>query len=120
MAAGMPALGLRGALSAVPGPRSDRCCCIAIAVWPTCRSRWDAAMGPSLGGPLHDPYGGQDAESQSQGTVFGGAVPIAKPVKIKWRKGLNSGGAYAAPRDCSTEFVGRASFDATCLSQLGW
>ena len=22
-------------------------------------------------------------------------------------------------RDCSTEFVGRASFDATCLSQLG-
>ena len=69
----------QGALSAVPGPRSDRCCCSAIAVWPTCRSRWDAAMGPSLGGPLHDPYGGLDAESRPQGTVSGGAAPIAKP-----------------------------------------
>ena len=70
----------------MPGPRSDRCCCIAIAVWPICRSRWDAAMGPSLGGPLHDLYGGLDAESQRQGTVFGGAALIAKPDKIKWRK----------------------------------
>ena len=55
-------------------------------VGPTCRSRWDAAMGPSFGGPLHDPYGGLDAESRPQGTVFGGAAPIAKLDKIKWRK----------------------------------
>ena len=59
---------------------------------PQRRSRWDAAMGPSLGGPLqslHDPYGGLealDAESRPQGTVFGGAAPIAKLDKIKWRK----------------------------------
>ena len=32
---------------------------------------------------------------------------------------LNSDGAYAAPRLRYTRFVGRASFDATCLSQLG-
>ena len=53
---------------------------------PQRRSRWDAAMGPSLGGPLHDPYGGLDAESRPQGTGFGGAAPIAKLDKIKWRK----------------------------------
>ena len=43
----------------------------------------------SLGGPLHYPYGGLDAESQPQGAVSGGAVPLAKQVKIdsKMEKG---------------------------------
>ena len=36
---------------------------------------------PRLGDPLRDPYGGLDAESRPQGTVFGGAAPLAKPVK---------------------------------------
>ncbi len=34
------------------------------------------------GDPLHDPYGGLDAKSRPQGTVFGGAAPLAKPVKL--------------------------------------
>ena len=81
----MPILGLRGPLSgqvsAVQGARSDRFGCSIIAVRPVGRSRWDAAMGPRLGDPLHDPFGGLDAESLPQWTVFGGAAPLAKPVK---------------------------------------
>ncbi len=38
-------------------------------------------LGPRLGDPLHDPYGGLDAETRPQGTVFGGAEPVSKPVK---------------------------------------
>ena len=44
-----------------------------------------AAMGPRLGGPLHDPYGGLDAESRPQGPVSDGAEPLAKPVKSIWK-----------------------------------
>ena len=82
-------LGFRGPLSSVHGPRSDRCGCSIIAVRPTCHSSWDAAMGQRLGSPLHDPYGGQDAESRPPGTVFGGAAPLANPGKIdlKMEKG---------------------------------
>ena len=44
-------------------------------------------MGPRLGSPLHDPYDGLDAESRPPGTVFGGAAPLTKPVKIKLQSG---------------------------------
>ena len=69
--------------------RSARCGCRIIAVRPTCHGCWEAAMGPRLGSPLHDPYDGLDAESRPPGTVFGGAAPLTKPVKnqtAKWRK----------------------------------
>ena len=39
-------------------------------------------MGLRLCDPLHDPYGGLDAEFRPPGTVFGGAAPLAKPDKI--------------------------------------
>jgi hypothetical protein len=67
--------------------RSDRCGCRIIAVRPTCHGCWEAAMGPRLGSPLHDPYDGLDAESRPPGTVFGGAAPLTKPVKIKLQSG---------------------------------
>ena len=62
--------------------------CSIIAVLPACRSRWDAAMGLRLGSPLHDPYGGLDAESRSQGAASGGVEPLPTPVKSigKWGK----------------------------------
>ena len=44
-------------------------------------------MDPRLGSPLHDPYDGLDAESRPPGTVFGGAAPLTKPVKIKLQNG---------------------------------
>ena len=54
---------------------------------PTCHGCWEAAMGPRLGSPLHDPYDGLDAEYRPPGTVFGGAAPLTKPVKIKLQSG---------------------------------
>ena len=56
-------------------------------MWPTCHGCWEAVMGPRLGSPLHDPYDGLDAESLPLGTVFGGAAPLTKPVKIKLQSG---------------------------------
>ena len=32
-----------------------------------------------------DPYGGLDAKSRPPGAVFGGAAPLAKPVKINMK-----------------------------------
>ena len=82
LAAGLPMFDLMGALSVVHGPCSDRSGCSIITALQASSSRWDAVMGPRLGSPLHDPYVGLDAESRPPGTVFGGAAPLAKPVKI--------------------------------------
>ncbi len=76
LAAGLLFFGLTGPLSSVHVAVLS-----TLAVRPACQSRWDAAMGPMLGDPLYDPYGGLDAESLPQGTVFGGAAPLAKPAK---------------------------------------
>jgi hypothetical protein len=38
-------------------------------------------MGLKLGGPVCDHPGSPGTESRSQGTGFGGATPLAKPVK---------------------------------------
>ena len=47
--------GLRGALSAVMGRCVDSYYCSIIPVWPTSHRRWDAQMGPKMGGQLDDP-----------------------------------------------------------------
>jgi hypothetical protein len=44
-------------------------------------------MGPRLCDHLHDPCGGLHAESQPLETVFGGAAPLAKPVKAMCESG---------------------------------
>ena len=55
---------------------------------PACHICWEAAMGPRLGSPLHDPYDVLDAESRPPETVFGGAAPrkTGKNQFAKWRK----------------------------------
>jgi len=84
----MSILGLMGPLLYVRGPRSSRCGCCIVTARPACSSCWDAAMGPRLCDPLHDPRGGLHADYQPRGTVVGGAARLAKPVKSmsKWRK----------------------------------
>jgi hypothetical protein len=84
----MPIFGLMELLSLMHGPRSGRRGGSMLAARRACRRRQDDATGPGLGEPLHDPYGGLHPESQPQRTFFGGAAPLAKPVKSlkKWRK----------------------------------
>ena len=62
LAAGLPMFDLMGALSVAPRG------CRIIAVRPACHSCWEAAMGPRLGSPQHDPYDGLDAESRIRKT----------------------------------------------------
>jgi hypothetical protein len=52
----------------VPAPTGAGCCIIAAQL--VCRSHWDAAMGPRLCYPLHDPCGGLHAKYQPRGTVL--------------------------------------------------
>ncbi len=39
-------------------------------------------MGPRMGNPLDDPQDSQESEAEPQRTVFSGAIPLTKLVKI--------------------------------------
>jgi hypothetical protein len=58
-------------------------------------SRRDARMGPKLGCHIDDHPCSPDAESQPQGTIFGGATPLAKPVKTICRLNVTATGPPA-------------------------
>ena len=73
---------LRGPISAVTGPCIDNYYCRIIPVWPTCHSRWNARMGPKMGGQLDDPPDSQEGESRPQRTVFGGDTHVTNQVKM--------------------------------------
>ena len=76
----MVTCGLRGPLSAVLGPCVDSCYCCCIPVWRTCHSRWNARMGPKMGGQLDDPPDSRGGESRLHRTTFqvGGDTPLTK------------------------------------------
>ena len=112
----MATCGLRGPLSAVLGPCVDSCYCCIIPVWRTCHSRWNARMGLKMGGQLDDPPDSQEGESRSQRTTFGGATPLAKPVKT--RGAARTGGGEPARRGGSGGAVGGGpAWTAMCLLQ---
>ena len=112
----MASCGLRGPLSAALGPCVDSCYCCIIPVWRTCHSRWNARMGLKMGGQLDDPPDSQEGESRSQRTTFGGATPLAKPVKT--RGAARAGGGGPARRGGSGGAGGGGpAWTAMCLFQ---
>jgi len=92
----MATCGLRGPLSAVLGPCVDSCYCCCIPVWRTCHSRWNARMGPKMGGQLDDPPDSRGGESRPQRTTFGGATPLTKPVKNTLKTAVGTKGSHRA------------------------
>ena len=92
----MATCGLRGPLSAVLGPCVDSCYCCCIPVWRTCHSRWNARMGPKMGGQLDDPPDSRGGESRPQRTTFGGATPLTKPVKNTLKTAVSTKGSHRA------------------------
>ena len=92
----MATCGLRGPLSAVLGPCVDSCYCCIIPVWRTCHSRWNARMGPKMGGQIDDPPDSQGGESRPQRTTFGGATPLTKPVKNTLKTAVGTVGPHRA------------------------
>jgi hypothetical protein len=92
----MATCGLRGPLSAVLGPCVDSCYCCCIPVWRTCHSRWNARMGPKMGGQLDGPPDSRGGESRPQRTTFGGATPLTKPVKNTLKTAVGTKGSHRA------------------------
>ena len=92
----MASCGLRGPLSAVLGPCVDSCYCCIIPVWRTCHRRWNARMGPKMGGQLDDPPDSQEGESRPQRTTFGGATPLTKPVQKTLEMAVGTVGPHRA------------------------
>ena len=92
----MATCGLRGPLSAVIGPCVDSYYCCIIPVWRIRHSRWNAWMGPKMGGQLDDPPESQEGESRLQRTTFGGATPLTKPVKNTLKTAVGTVGPHRA------------------------
>ena len=78
------------------GPCVDSYYCRIIPVWRTCHSRWDARMGPKIGGQLDYPPNGPEGESRPHRTTFGGATPITKPVQNTLKMVVGTVGPHRA------------------------
>ena len=55
--------------------------CSIVPALPAGHWRWDAPMGPRMSDPLDDPQDSPEGEAGPQQTVFGGAIPLTKPLK---------------------------------------
>ncbi len=65
------------------GPCVDSLSCGIVPARPAGHWCWDAVMGPKMGDPLDDPPASPEGEAEHQRTVFGGAIPLTKPVKTR-------------------------------------